>query len=212
AMLHGDWHERPAVDHKQGAVNRRRGARWLVGRFGVSRATRDLWPRAAFEVDVAVDFQVVDPNIDLAWRAVSIENDQIDERFARIDLGAELRAKDAGFLIEQAADVSNAELLPLPDIGVHVAPEQRGDWLAGAAIDVARKHDTRHELQTRPVGFDKQRGSEFLNKRRAADRMHQRQESAVADGQTKMLAGLAAVRLAKWTIMREHANAAVGLF
>ena len=40
--------------------------------------------------------------------------------------------------------------------------------------------------------------------------MDDRQERAVADRQAKMLAGLAAMRLTQWPIVRLHADTAIG--
>src|SRR3954468_22450262 len=182
AMLHHQRHEWPASDHEQRAVDRRCSAGWLIRRLCIGRSSCDLWPGAAFQIDVAIDFQVVDPDVDLPGRTVGVENDQIDICFARIDLCAELRPQHSGLLLEQAANIANAELLPLADVGVHVAAEQRSNRLAGAAVEVSRKHDPRHELQAWPIGFDEQRWFELLNEGRAANRVDERQESAAAHG------------------------------
>src|SRR5204863_663493 len=116
-----------------------------------------------FQIDIAVDFEVVDPDIDQAGGAVGIENDQIDMRFAGVNFGAELRPQHASLLLKQAADIANAKLLPLADVGIHVASKQRRNRLPGAAVEVPRKHDAGHKLQARPVGFDKQCRLELLN-------------------------------------------------
>jgi len=42
--------------------------------------------------------------------------------------------------------------------------------------------------------------------------MHQREKSALADGQPKVLGGLAAVGFAKGAVVRENSDAAIGFF
>src|SRR5204863_4148 len=186
AMLYGAGHQRPAADHEERAVDCGRCFGWLIAagsQIGGGGPAGDLRAGGAIEVDVAVDLQVVDPKIDGAGGAVAVEHDQVDEGFTGVDLGAELRSQVSRFLIEQAADVADGELLPLAHVGVHVAAKERGDGLVGAAVEIAGKDDAGHELHAGAVGFDVERRLEFLDQRGAADGMNQRQERAVAEGQ-----------------------------
>ena len=93
-MLNGPNHQRPAANQHERALHDRRSRRLLariVHAIGGRRAAGNLRSVFLVQIDIALNLQIVEPDVGRSLPGIGIDHNQIDIGLARVDLAA-LRA------------------------------------------------------------------------------------------------------------------------
>ena len=162
-------------------------------------------------LDVSTHLEVVDGDPGDAASRVDIQDQQVDIGLAGIELGAPLRPKHADLAFEPQHGLVDRQRLPECRAAIGIAMQERRERAACLRVAGSRQNDSRHQLDTRRIGFDPDGGRPFRDDGRRVNGVGDMDSAALSMAYLQELAALSRPRALEAALVRDNLGLAIRL-